>query len=536
MREHPGAALPSPPLWLVLSILAVAALGFAPTLNGGFLGGDFVYVSRFYAFPWSDWPRLFTREWSEGIWGFQLSELRPFTALSFMLDGRLYGGEAFGYRVTNLGLHLLVVLAITSLAWRYSRGNRFCALVAGLVFAFHPAHLEPVAWITGRVDVLSTACGLWFWAFAEAWSERGKLWQLAVALLVLAVGVFAKEVCLFAPPLLLSMWVLVDARAGRSVWLRRACVVLGVIALALVYNACRRAAFGDNATAPGSTWHNLAAWQRQASYLGWLAPVLPFRGQAEFSTPWNPTALRLIGSGIAFAIVAGLLASAWRNGQRFGRALFFTGGWWLVTVGGLLLVGYFSPRHLYFPTAGLAIGAGLVLGSVRSALLRTGAAVLAIGWLAVGHGFALRPWIENGKISRALIATAETDAAKAPPGSVALVTVPAVRGLAWLWSWGCPHALGRPFLTTPFAHNLVLSDPGCYYRPESWPTDFKPIPAIAAAPGAIALAVADDGRILHRVLAVWELTLEAKRLEGPMSDGVLAHHEWSEWVRSVVPK
>src|SRR4051812_44513952 len=82
--------------------LVVSFAAFGWSLGGYFLADDFGYVGKFHNYPFAKWPRLFVNDWSEGFWGFQLRELRPMTALTLMLDGRLWGGDAFGYRLTNL--------------------------------------------------------------------------------------------------------------------------------------------------------------------------------------------------------------------------------------------------------------------------------------------------------------------------------------------------------------------------------------------------------------------------------------------------
>ncbi len=524
---------PMLPPWLICSILVVGVLAFVRTLSGGFLGDDFVYVARFHSFPWSEWPRLFVREWSEGIWGFQLSELRPFAAFSFMLDAQLYGGNPLGYRLTNLALHLAVLLAVVVMTWRYSDGSRLATLTAGLIFAFHPAHLEPVSWITGRVDVLSTACALWFWITAESFSDHGRGRSLLAASLWLAIGVFSKELCLFAPPLLLLYWLLTDSRASRQVWLRRGALLLVVAIVAVAYHTCRQAAFGSNATVPGSTWHAADAWKRQVSYLGWLAPILPFFGKAEFTMTPGLDTLRTIGLGAAASTLLGLLVTLGKNWQAAGRVIFFTTGWWLVTVGGLLLVGYFSPRHLYFPTTGLAIGAGLLASYLGP---RTGAilAALVVAWMGAGHTLASKHWVHNGVISLQAIQVASVAANEAPPGSLILASMPAVRGTAWLWSWGCPHALGTPFVTPPFPAHRVFTDAGCYYRPETWANEFKPFPALREAPGAIVLGLAPDGSVRHRILAQEHLRAEAKRLEEKIAFQPLTSGEWTDWIQGIL--
>src|SRR5687767_8767312 len=104
-------------LWAM--VLGVAAVIFIPVLNVGFLGDDFVYIARFHAMPWADWPRLFVREWSEGVWGQPLKELRPFAALSYMIDARWSGGNAVGYRLVNLAWHLVAVALVLRLTLHY---------------------------------------------------------------------------------------------------------------------------------------------------------------------------------------------------------------------------------------------------------------------------------------------------------------------------------------------------------------------------------------------------------------------------------
>jgi hypothetical protein len=108
-----------PPRWLIALVAAIAVVAFLPTLGGGFLADDFAYIARFRVLPWSEWPALFMHDWSRGIWGERLRELRPFVALSFMGDARLFGGEPLGYRLTNLALHVVSTALVASLAWRY---------------------------------------------------------------------------------------------------------------------------------------------------------------------------------------------------------------------------------------------------------------------------------------------------------------------------------------------------------------------------------------------------------------------------------
>jgi hypothetical protein len=92
-----------------------------------------------------------------------LTSYVPLTLLSFSLDYSIWGLNPFGYHLTNLVLHVantgLVFVMVLRLV-----GAMWPALVSALLFGVHPLHVESVAWVSERKDVLST---LFFW---ERWS------------------------------------------------------------------------------------------------------------------------------------------------------------------------------------------------------------------------------------------------------------------------------------------------------------------------------------------------------------------------------
>jgi len=83
----------------------------------------------------------------------------PLTWLSLATDYEIFGLHAWGFHLTNLLLHLANTLLLYAVLRRSTPGNVWrCFLVAAL-FGWHPLHVESVAWITERKDVLST----FFW-------------------------------------------------------------------------------------------------------------------------------------------------------------------------------------------------------------------------------------------------------------------------------------------------------------------------------------------------------------------------------------
>lgn len=518
--------LSAPPRWIAWCALATAILAFLPTLGGGFLGDDFIYIARFREFPWSQWPRLFTQDWSGGVWGMQLHELRPFAALSFLGDAHVFGGHALGYRLTNLAFHLFSTAVVVRLAWRYSRGHAAAALMAGLVFALHPAHAEAVAWITGRVDLQATAAGLLFWLGAECFAESGRLRHFAATILAFFVGVFSKELCMFAPLLLLLHWLLVSTRMTRETWRRRLLIFIAVAVVFAFYAWCRRVAFGGHEIGV-NLWRDGPAWQRQADYIGWLLPVLPLSGHAE----WRefPSLAALHGSWLAVAavILVGLATARLLRRTLAANLFFFAGVWYLVSVFPLTGVSYFSPRHLYFPTAGLALGVGLACAGRRWRSVLGGAFVL---WCVAAHVAALGPWRAAGTVSQQAVATLDRELAQAPAGTIALTAVPEIFHGVWLWSWASPACVQPPFLTHPPAQ--VIERQGNYARTDQWFAERKPLETVRAAPAAVALFVDDEGRIACRRVDRGELQRRADDLARAGAGGISVD-VWTAWVKSL---
>ena len=98
------------------------------------------------------------------LWAFTTSaqgNWHPLTWLSLMLDAELGGGSALLFHLTNVLLHLVNTLLLFQLFVRMTGGVWQSGLVA-LMFAVHPLHVESVAWISERKDVLCTL----FWMLA----------------------------------------------------------------------------------------------------------------------------------------------------------------------------------------------------------------------------------------------------------------------------------------------------------------------------------------------------------------------------------
>ena len=87
-----------------------------------------------------------------------VGEWYPLAMLSHMLDCQLFGLNAGGHHLTNVLLHAATSIALFLVLWRMT-GELWPSAFVAAVFAVHPQHVERVAWVAERRDVLS---GLFF--------------------------------------------------------------------------------------------------------------------------------------------------------------------------------------------------------------------------------------------------------------------------------------------------------------------------------------------------------------------------------------
>ncbi|HWY75989.1 MAG TPA: hypothetical protein VN281_10250 [Verrucomicrobiae bacterium] len=151
-------------LWISCSLLFITLAAFWPVKDYEFVNyDDPVYVAQN--------SQVLAGLTAAGIrWAFATGETgnwHPLTWISHMLDCQWYGPNPRGPHLTNLAFHIANTLLLFWLLREITSAVWPSALVAGL-FAWHPMHVESVAWVAERKDVLSTFLGLLaIWAYAR---------------------------------------------------------------------------------------------------------------------------------------------------------------------------------------------------------------------------------------------------------------------------------------------------------------------------------------------------------------------------------
>ena len=185
----------------VLALALLAGVCYLPAmLWGGFVWDDFIWYQSEAVLEWSglgaiwSWPSSIERE--RHYW--------PLTYTTFWLEHKIWGLEPAGYHIVNVLLHLLNTLLLWRLLLRLAVPG---AWMVAAVFAAHPLHVESVAWIFERKDVLS---GLFYLTAVLVWLrflEQPRPWRYGLALLLFVAGLLSKSVVVTLPAaLLIVQW------------------------------------------------------------------------------------------------------------------------------------------------------------------------------------------------------------------------------------------------------------------------------------------------------------------------------------------
>jgi len=364
----------------------------------------------------------------------------PLTTISHMLDCQLYGLRAGGHHFTNVLLHTFGVVLLFLALQRLTAALWRSAFVAAL-FAVHPLHVESVAWVAERKDVLSgmffTLTLLAYSAYATAASRK----RYMVVMLPFACGLMSKPMLVTLPfvLLLLDYWPLnrvqTSARSHRQRPITRSTIVqllaekLPMLVLSaassIVTVLAQKPAVGGTAELPVYVRINnafvsyaLYVWQ-----MIWPAKLAVFYPHPENRLPvWQ-----ILGAIAALALLTAMTVALRK------RAPYLVVGWlWylgmLLPVIGILQVGWQgrADRYTYLPQIGLYVAIAWGAADLtakwryqREILGATAAVViLALGWrAAVQTSF----WRNSETLwAHALRATPQNDVAENNLGIVLL--------------------------------------------------------------------------------------------------------------------
>ncbi len=321
--------------------------------------------------------------WSTSYWGSseRLNEYRPLVVSSYAVERALLGPAPGHYHAVNWLLHALVAVSVL-FAGRAIRLSESAAALAAALFAVHPIHLDAIAPIVGRAEMLAALAitgGVYFWVRVRA-AESPSVGGLLGLGGCIAIGAFSKESALAAIPVIAVVeWLVVD-RAGNR---RTAFAATATVAIAVAaYLITRIAVLGSllpssdasfNSVANPLVGEDLSVRLLTASsifghYLrifAWPNPLSPdysFDSLPVIRAATNPWFW--LPFAIGATLVVGALAAIRRRPLLAVAAAAFFAPYSIVANSAFLIGTMLAERLFYLPSIGICWAIGLALAAL----------------------------------------------------------------------------------------------------------------------------------------------------------------------------
>lgn len=373
-------------LIIAFSIMLISAFVFYPALQNGWVNWDDpAYVLE---------NELIKELSSESISKiFQTSEVQgiyhPLTLISLAIDYQFWGLDAFGYHLSNLIIHFINTTLVFILFLRLNSSTLVAGIVS-LLFGLHPMHVESVAWISARKDVLYVffylLSALSYLSFRSSLYQKKIIW-LSLSILLFICSILSKSISFTLPAVLILIDFLLDSKIElKRLWDKIPYFILSGAAIFI-------AKFGQQASDSMESIGQInfgsslvIGMYNSIHYI--FQAIIPINLAAfhPFSIDLSPT----IWQYLAIIPFFGLLILLYYTYKKF-RKVFFGLAFYFVTIGPLLQIIPFgkaesSERYTYLAYIGLfyclAIGIQKLLQSKQKALRQTFIGIASI-WLVL---------------------------------------------------------------------------------------------------------------------------------------------------------
>jgi len=422
-----------------LVVVCTCALVLSPMLFIGFLNDDIAFVQFSMKGEWPHPEQLATRaELYSGIY------YRPATSVSFMADFLLWGWNAFGFRLTNLAIHLLNTVFVFFLARRLFPSD-LPVILSALFFGLHPLHETSLFWLPGRTDVL---CAFFFLmsilAFISYYKSR-RLGTFVLSVASAGAAFLSKEMAISLPVIIGLVAYYLGAQAGKRRLLTSAAYMLPSLSIIASILLLRIILLDNNLFFDNNPVHSNVSpahvIKNLASSIGLLS--IPFGHyqieQILSSSPMLFFTLAVLVLG--FAIVTVLRV------HKEAPQLFFSLLFLLIT---LVPIGRLTMRwYLYIPSIGFCLGLawGVEWVSRRSRI----ALAASIGLLLVYATVLVvnsAGWTRNGRLATDLIQDVLHKVDLIEDKAISFLVIPSRTGTIPLFQLGFPQMVQHELRTS----------------------------------------------------------------------------------------
>ena len=386
-----GSSLPV--LLAGFAVFACACMVYWPTRRYPFLNwDDYEYILKnplIQQVTWENIRAILTRPY--------FLNYLPLHLLSYMLDHALWGLKAGGYHLSSVLFHAVNSVLCLAVVRRMG-GSRTVAAVAGLLFAVHPCHVEAVAWVSSRKDVLSTTFMLLSLLFYLGCRSAGGFRPVPFVASVLAflLGMLTKVSVVVLPAFLLLLDWMPGPRGPRTrptpVWAIATKIPYGIAGLALVLVNSRAQVTAQAAYAHDPFRYLLVKGQAVWNY---VILLFGFGGSPDYDLP--RVGVQPLETLFQLAGLIALPAVAWLLFRAKKRVPFLGVSWaFLALLPALLfpLVTYMADRYLYAPSLGFCWALATAVEGVASPSRRGAPSIRTVAAAALALivlvGFTLR--------------------------------------------------------------------------------------------------------------------------------------------------
>lgn len=357
---------------MIIALLSVAV--FIPALQNGFVNWDdprYVYENqhiRTIDFTFFKW--MFT--------GFHFANWHPLTWLSHAIDYAVWGLDPMGHHLTSILLHglntFLVVILITRLIQIAHPGKDehgfnvplTAGVVTGLLFALHPIHVESVAWVSERKDLL---CAFFFLlsmlSYLKYSSSGQQKKHYILCLLFFILALMSKPMAVTLPVVFIILDLYPLERLSLKTYRRVLIEKLPFFVLSLASSVITvmaqqtEGAISTSETLPLAdrvltAFHALMFYLNKMVWPTGLAPIYPYPSEILLFSP------KYMGAFISTVIITIISILLWRRQKVF----FAAWAYYIITllpVLGIIQVGSqaAADRYTYLPSLGPFLLAGL---------------------------------------------------------------------------------------------------------------------------------------------------------------------------------
>lgn len=209
-----------PALWALLALLLLTIIAYSPTFSNDFTNwDDDLYVAENTLVTQGDYAGMFSLDYGQAILAaldsskaagldtrsFVAGNYHPLTIASLAINYQMGGLNPDYYQATNILLHLLNTLLVFVVVLGWCRSIPIIAWIAAALFALHPMHVESVAWIAERKDVLYTFFFLLgLWGYHHYQKDKNAYW-LALTFLFFLLSCLSKPAAVIFPVVLLLL-------------------------------------------------------------------------------------------------------------------------------------------------------------------------------------------------------------------------------------------------------------------------------------------------------------------------------------------